>query len=182
MDPDLSMYRFRSCAVRLMAGVLLVALAQPAWAREAGNGRVQEAQADVEKSSEPPQEPAAADQPPLAPDTSAVQEPAAVPLADPHDVGCGWLGRRVVTVLLRDDLIAAQGFMDIYTRFDCPVPHLGLAFGCSVPAAGLESAEAMENRVAACWSDPTGAAAEEPPRPQPASPPAEATPAPAEQS
>lgn len=164
-----------------MATVLLVASTIPASAREGGNGRVQAAQADGTEVPAPhavlPEEP----NPGEAPSATADPEPreAVTPQAvNPLDAACGWLGRRVVTVLLRDDLIAAEGFMDVYGRFDCPMPHLGLAFGCSVPAAGLESAEAMENRVAACWSDPVGVAAEEPPRPMPA----EATPAPAEES
>ena len=172
-----------------MAMGLLVLSTVPASAREGGNGRVQAAQADGADVVEPAREAAPEAAPPEAPEPGEApsapaepQEAAAPPAVNPLDSACGWLGRRAVTVLLRDDLIAAEGFLDVYRRFDCPMPHLGLAFGCSVPAAGLESAEAMEDRVAACWIDPMGVAAEKPPPSAPAQPPAEAMPEPAEDS
>lgn len=66
---------------------------------------------------------------------------------------CAWTGQRLVSVLLHDDVLAANGFLGFYRTFRCPRQHLGLAFGCAVPAAGAAAAE-LQRRVEACWIDP----------------------------
>ncbi|HZD26847.1 MAG TPA: hypothetical protein VE631_11335 [Alphaproteobacteria bacterium] len=66
---------------------------------------------------------------------------------------CSWVGERVVTALLRDDVIAADGFQRFYRTFGCPVDHLGRAFGCAVPFAGADAA-GIDARVHACWRNP----------------------------
>src|SRR6185437_2785250 len=37
---------------------------------------------------------------------------------------CGWLGRRVVTLLWRDDMDTAFRHLDLYDRFGCPSAHI----------------------------------------------------------
>lgn len=59
--------------------------------------------------------------------------------------------------LLRDDVIAAEGFLGFYSRFGCPDGHLGRAFGCAVPLANAEAAPKRQH-IAACWLDPDTAA------------------------
>jgi hypothetical protein len=59
--------------------------------------------------------------------------------------------------LLRDDVIAADGFLDFYSRFGCSDGHLGRAFGCAVPLANAEAAPKRQH-TAACWQDPDAAA------------------------
>jgi hypothetical protein len=59
--------------------------------------------------------------------------------------------------LLRDDVIAADGFLGFYSRFGCPDGHLGRAFGCAVPVANAEAAPKRQ-QIAACWLDPDTAA------------------------
>ena len=71
---------------------------------------------------------------------------------------CRWIGQRVVLALLRDDVLAADGFRQFYGGFDCPSAFLGRAFGCAVPHAE-EEATALMQYVDACWRDPDHAAA-----------------------
>lgn len=66
---------------------------------------------------------------------------------------CAWTGQRLVSVLLRDDVLAARGFLEFYNSFDCPTAHLGRAFGCAIPAAG-NGAEAVQRQIESCWKDP----------------------------
>ncbi len=66
---------------------------------------------------------------------------------------CRWLGKRAILVLLRDDIIAGEGFTRLYTSMGCPLEHLGQAFGCAVPAAPPTAAPVMEAQVESCWRD-----------------------------
>lgn len=97
---------------------------------------------------------------------------------------CSWTGKRMMHVLLRDDLIAADGFMRFYETFGCPVTHLGDAFGCSIGLGDDAPVEEVDQRVDACWADPASADApatglpEEAEPPKAVEPPAETAPKP----
>jgi len=67
---------------------------------------------------------------------------------------CSWVGKRTIRVLMRDDLIAADGFLKFYNAFGCPVRHLGQAFGCSLIGTNGAPAKDVEDRVDACWKNP----------------------------
>ena len=69
---------------------------------------------------------------------------------------CRWLGRRTILMLLRDDLIAAEGFTRMYATLGCPLDHIGPAFTCAVPQDPLPQApiQNLETRIDACWQDP----------------------------
>lgn len=71
---------------------------------------------------------------------------------------CRWIGHRIVLALLRDDVLAADGFQRFYDDFDCPVGYLAEVFGCAVPRAGDE-VPILQQHVALCWQDPGYAAA-----------------------
>ena len=43
---------------------------------------------------------------------------------------CVWLGRRVVSLLWRDDLDTAFRHLDLYDRFGCPSGHIQATFRC----------------------------------------------------
>src|SRR3984957_4058864 len=43
---------------------------------------------------------------------------------------CVWLGRRVVSLLWRDDLDTAFRHLDPYDRFGCPSGHIQATFRC----------------------------------------------------
>src|SRR5271170_2657420 len=45
---------------------------------------------------------------------------------------CVWLGRRVVSLLWRDDLDTAFRHLDLYDRFGCPSAHVQASFRCLV--------------------------------------------------
>ncbi|MEW6644353.1 MAG: beta-1-3, beta-1-6-glucan biosynthesis protein [Pseudomonadota bacterium] len=106
---------------------------------------------------------------------------------------CVWLGRRVVSLMWRDDLDTAFRHLDLYDRFGCPGGHVQAAFRCLTRFGGTIDSkvpESLTSRVHACWVNPTAqpqsaAAAAPAPTPAaaapatPAAPPAATTAAPA---
>lgn len=90
---------------------------------------------------------------------------------------CVWLGRRVVSLMWRDDLDTAFRHLDLYDRFGCPGGHVQAAFRCLTRFGGQidpKVAETLSSRIHACWINP-GAQ----PQAAAAANPAPATPAPA---
>jgi len=95
---------------------------------------------------------------------------------------CVWLGSRVVSLLLRDDLDTAFRHLDLYDRFGCPSGHVQAAFRCLVlhqptistdpKSADPKSADSLNGRVHACWINPAMQASAVP---APSSPAAAAT-------
>ena len=69
---------------------------------------------------------------------------------------CVWLGRRVVSLLWRDDLDTAFRHLDLYDRFGCPGPHIQQAFRCVIrqPPLDPKAPEALSARVHQCWLNP----------------------------
>ena len=68
--------------------------------------------------------------------------------------GCGWIGKRVIHSLLRDDAVTAQDFDRLYRTFDCSPDHLRAAFDCTVAVGVLPTAVEAQTRVDSCWTDP----------------------------
>jgi hypothetical protein len=113
------------------------------------------------QNSEPA--PTAAQQSALGPDGATVDEYAEAqrvlngPAGNPE---CVWLGRRVVGLLLRDDLDTAFRHLDLYDRFGCPSGHIQAAFRCLVlhqpnpKAADPKVADSLDGRAHACWINP----------------------------
>jgi hypothetical protein len=97
---------------------------------------------------------------------------------------CVWLGRRVVSLMWRDDLDTAFRHLDLYDRFGCPGGHVQAAFRCLTRFGGQidpKVAETLSSRIHACWINPgaqpqTAAASPAPAAPATAG---NATPAPA---
>ena len=89
---------------------------------------------------------------------------------------CVWLGRRVVTLLWRDDLDTAFRHLDLYDRFGCPAAHIQATFRCLVRQGHIDpkAAETLNGRVHSCWLNPARAAAGARRRQAPAAPPAPA--------
>lgn len=88
---------------------------------------------------------------------------------------CVWLGRRVVSLLWRDDLDTAFRHLDLYDRFGCPGPHIQATFRCLVRQGNIDpkQPETLTGRVHACWLNPglapqAAAAAAPPPAAAPA--------------
>ena len=84
------------------------------------------------------------------------------PAANPE---CVWLGRRVVRLMINDDLDTAFRHLDLYDRFGCPSGHIQAAFRCYVrqPPIDSKASESVNARVHACWINPTEAQAQTPP-------------------
>jgi len=69
---------------------------------------------------------------------------------------CVWLGRRVVSLLWRDDLDTAFRHLDLYDRFACPGAHIQATFRCLVRQGNIDpkAQETLNGRVHACWLNP----------------------------
>jgi hypothetical protein len=69
---------------------------------------------------------------------------------------CVWTGRRIASLLWRDDVDTAKRYIDVYERFSCPADHLKLAFRCVVRQGQMDqkAAEKLAARVHACWINP----------------------------
>jgi hypothetical protein len=80
---------------------------------------------------------------------------------------CVWLGRRVVSLLWRDDLDTAFRHLDLYDRFGCPSAHIQASFRCLILNGSNidpKAADSLNARVQACWISPSAPA----PNPAPA--------------
>src|ERR1700726_2294297 len=89
---------------------------------------------------------------------------------------CVWLGRRVVSLLWRDDLDTAFRHLDLYDRFGCPSGHIQATFRCLLlPSNNIDpkAADSLNGRIHACWISPTNPA----PPPAPATTPTASAPA-----
>ena len=51
---------------------------------------------------------------------------------------CVFLGRRVISLLWRDDLDTAFRHLDLYDRFGCPGPHIQATFRCLVRQGNID--------------------------------------------
>jgi len=67
---------------------------------------------------------------------------------------CVWLGRRVVSLLWRDDLDTAFRHLDLYDRFGCPGGHIQAAFRCLTRFSDPKPPESLNSQVHACWISP----------------------------
>ncbi|MGC2854378.1 hypothetical protein ACM64Y_02800 [Novispirillum sp. DQ9] len=93
--------------------------------------------------------------PAKAPAAQAATPGVPAPKALPPDVAgeCAWTGKRVVSLLARDDVDTAKRFLEFYNVFDCREAHLGPALRCVI----LESSNAPPDEPAAarvdrCWA------------------------------
>ena len=70
---------------------------------------------------------------------------------------CVWLGRRVVSLMWRDDLDTAFRHLDLYDRFGCPGGHVQAAFRC-LTRFGTQIDDkvprSLGDRIQACWINP----------------------------
>jgi len=69
---------------------------------------------------------------------------------------CVWLGRRVVSLLWRDDLDTAFRHIELYDRFGCPGAYIQATFRCLVRQGNIDpkAQETLSGRVHACWLNP----------------------------
>jgi hypothetical protein len=67
---------------------------------------------------------------------------------------CSWIGKRIISLLVRDDAMAADDFSPFYVKFGCPEPHLSKAFGCLVANLLTMENSALADQADECWRDP----------------------------
>jgi hypothetical protein len=74
----------------------------------------------------------------------------------PVQAECSWVGKRVVSLLVRDDVDTATDFTRFYAMFHCPEAHIGATLACVVsdPGAAREGA-ALSEHVDLCWANPS---------------------------
>ena len=66
---------------------------------------------------------------------------------------CVWTGRRIVTLLWRDDIDTARRYIDLYDRFKCSQDHLKIVFRCLIKQGPLDpkASDRLATRVQNCW-------------------------------
>ena len=70
---------------------------------------------------------------------------------------CVWLGRRVVSLMWRDDLDTAFRHLDLYDRFGCPGGHVQASFRCLTRFGNQiddKVPRSLSDRIQACWINP----------------------------
>ena len=72
---------------------------------------------------------------------------------------CVWTGRRIASLLWRDDIETARRYIDLYDRFNCSSEHLKLVFRCVIEQGPIDpkAADRLASRVHDCWIAPEGA-------------------------
>ena len=168
--PPLSM-RFmchgRRAAAAIFAGGLLMISAQTALAQEGGEQKPQqqgqEQKPPEQKGDQKSPEQAAAEQ--QAREVAEYKDAASKLSRSAGAAECVWAGRRVTSLLWRDDVDTAGRYMTLYERFGCSSEHLKLAFRCVVRQGPLDpkAQDRLAARVHGCWiepEEPTTAASE----------------------
>src|SRR6476469_5514182 len=71
---------------------------------------------------------------------------------------CVWTGRRITSLLWRDDVDTARRYLELYDRFGCSAEHLKIAFRCVIEQGPIDpkAADRLAQRGHACWIDPEG--------------------------
>ncbi len=69
---------------------------------------------------------------------------------------CVWTGRRIASLLWRDDIDTAHRYIDLYDRFGCSSEHLKLVFRCVIEQGPIDpkAADRLASRVHDCWIAP----------------------------
>jgi hypothetical protein len=133
------------CAALLALSVATGPLTPPALAQ--GNDAK-----PAEKAAPPGQEPAKEAQ--KIDEFAEAQRALTGPAGNPE---CVWLGRRVVSLLWRDDLDTAFRHLDLYDRFGCPSAHIQASFRCLILHGNNidpKAADSLNGRVQSCWINP----------------------------
>jgi hypothetical protein len=157
---------FRTAA--LLAGGFLLASATTASAQDQGSGQKSPDQAQGEQKP-----PAQAQGEQKSSDQATAEQHAAARALEEIEqykqaaaqlslsagsAECVWTGRRIESLLWRDDVDTARRYIDLYDRFGCSAEHLKLAFRCIIRQGPIDpkAADRLAARVQSCWLDPEG--------------------------
>jgi hypothetical protein len=138
--------RFAFCSAALLAGGFLLASFTGASAESQGVE-----QKPPEQAEQKPPDQAKGEQ-------KEYREAAAQLSLSAGAAECVWTGRRITSLLWRDDVDTARRYLDLYDRFGCSAEHLKLAFRCVIQQGPIDpkAADRLAQRVHACWLDPDG--------------------------
>jgi hypothetical protein len=146
-------------AVLLMGGILLLSpLAASAQDKGAEQKPPSQAQEEQKPDNKAEADQNAAEQAKAA-ERQAIQEYEEALQVLPKSSGaaeCVWTGRRVASLLWRDDIDTARRYIDLYDRFGCSSEHLKLAFRCVIRQGPIDpkAADRLASRVHSCWIAP----------------------------
>jgi len=136
------------CAALFFTAVVIGPLCQAALAQTNDPKPADKAQAPA-AGQEPAKEPQKVDE------FAEAQHALSGPAGNPE---CVWLGRRVVSLLWRDDLDTAFRHLDLYDRFGCPSAHIQASFRCLILHGNNidpKAADSLNARVQSCWINPS---------------------------
>jgi hypothetical protein len=146
------------CAAAALAGGFLLAsvLAASAQSQPPDQAQGEQKPQDKAQGEQKPADEAAAEQQAAARAVAEYQEAAA---KLPHSAGsadCVWTGRRIASLLWRDDIDTARKYIELYDRFGCSADHLKQAFRCVVQQGPIDpkAADRLASRVHSCWVAP----------------------------
>jgi len=153
------------CTVRsaaaLVAGGVFVLSSLGAFAQQPSGEQKppEQAQGEQKQENEPESDQRAAEQAEQqAADTAIAEykEAAAKLSGGAGAPECVWTGRRIASLLWRDDVDTARRYIDLYDRFNCSSEHLKLVFRCVIEQGPLDpkAADRLASRVHNCWITP----------------------------
>jgi hypothetical protein len=92
-------------------------------------------------------------------ETKAIEEYEEAAAKLPRSAGapeCVWTGRRIASLLWRDDIDTARRYIELYDRFGCSSEHLKLVFRCVIQQGPIDpkAADRLQSRVHGCWVAP----------------------------
>jgi hypothetical protein len=150
----------RSAAAAIAGGLLLLS-SQVALAQNSGDAKPPEQAQGEQKPPEEGQKPADAAAAEHEAQAKAIAEYEEAKAKLPRSAGaaeCVWTGRRIASLLWRDDIDTANRYIGLYDRFGCSQDHLRLAFRCVVQQGPIDpkAADRLASRVHNCWVSPDG--------------------------
>jgi hypothetical protein len=148
-------------AAAVLAGGVLLWSAVPASAEDQGSKPADQGQSEQKPADKAEGDRKASDQ------AKAEEQEAAKAIAEYKEAEaklassagapeCVWTGRRIVSLLWRDDMDTARRYIDLYDRFGCSSDHLKLAFRCVIEQGPIDAkaADRLASRVHDCWIAP----------------------------
>ena len=158
--------RFAFCSVALLTGGFLLASFTGASAESQGGEQkppeqTQQKPPDQAKGEQKPADQATAEQQAEARIKQEIEEyrEAASRLSlSAGAAECVWTGRRITSLLWRDDVDTARRYLELYDRFGCSAEHLKIAFRCLIEQGPMDpkATDRLAERVHGCWIDPEG--------------------------
>jgi hypothetical protein len=152
----------RSAAVLLAGGVFLLSSLIAFAQQPSGEQKpLEQAQGEQKQEGKPEGEPKSDEQ------AKAEQQEADKAIAEYKEAAaklsssagapeCVWTGRRIASLLWRDDIDTARRYIDLYDRFNCSSEHLKLVFRCVIKQGPIDpkAADRLASRVHNCWIAP----------------------------